>query len=180
MPVKYYRICKLSRVFVMSCLCDVPAESTMSGNAVLWEASRLIQREGTDNLQRLCNSDRGAFRGDGAGVGRRHFVMEADDGETEEGDDVLGAEDAFVVHVDVEKLMERLNVANAPVLWAGANNAIEAGAPPSGAGGVQAKRAIGRSDGAEINVRAAIAWKGDLDARVGLAGDLRGGVETGV
>jgi len=89
----------------------------MSGNAGLWEASQLIHREGTDNLQRLCNGDWGVLRGDGAGGGRgrRHFVMEADDGEAEEGDDVLGAEDAFVVHVDVEKFVERLDVANAPM-----------------------------------------------------------------
>src|SRR5712664_1039322 len=35
-------------------------------------------------------------------------------------------------------------------------------------------------DGAEVNIRAAIAWEGDLDARVGLAGDLDGGVKAGV
>src|ERR1700687_500689 len=152
----------------------------MPGNAGLWEASRLIPREGTDSLHRLFDGDRSALGGDGAGVGRgrRHFVMEANDGEAEEGDDVLGAEDAFVVHVDVEKFVERLDVANAPVLCAGANDAIEAGAAPSGAGRVQTKRAVRMSDGAEVNVRAAIAWKGDLDARVGLAGDLHRGIEA--
>jgi len=104
--------------------------------------------------------------------------MEADDGEAEEGDDVLGAEGAFVVHVDVEKFVERLDVANAPMVCAGANNAIEAGAPPSRARRIQTKRAIGMSDGAEIDIRAAIAREGDLDTRVGLAGDLYGGIEA--
>jgi hypothetical protein len=36
------------------------------------------------------------------------------------------------------------------------------------------------SDGTEVYVRAAIARKGDLNARVGLAGDLYRGVEAGV
>jgi hypothetical protein len=54
-----------------------------------------------------------------------HFVVEADDGEAVEGDGVLGAENGFVVHVDVEKLVERLDVPNAPVVGAGGNNAIE-------------------------------------------------------
>jgi len=71
------------------------------------------------------------------------FVVEADDGEAEEGNDMFGAQDAFVVHVDVEKLVERLDVPNAPVLCAGANNAIEAGAAPSGAGRVQTNEPSG-------------------------------------
>jgi len=50
------------------------------------------------------------------------------------------------VHVDVEKLVERLDVPNAPVLCAGANNAIEAERPQAEAGRVQTKRAVGMSD----------------------------------
>jgi len=76
-----------------------------------------------------------------------HFVVEADDGEAVEGDGVFGAENGFVVHVDVEKLVERFDVPNAPVVGAGGNNAIEAGAASGGAGRVQPKRAIGMSDG---------------------------------
>jgi hypothetical protein len=38
---------------------------------------------------------------------------------------MLGAEHAFVVHVDVEEFVERLDVANPAVLCAGANDAIE-------------------------------------------------------
>ena len=49
-----------------------------------------------------------------AGVGRSqgHFVVEADDGEDEEQNGVFGAEGAFVVHVDVQKLVERARWSN--------------------------------------------------------------------
>jgi hypothetical protein len=106
--------------------------------------------------------------------------VEADDDETEEGNGVLGAENAFVVHVDVEEFVERLDVANAPVVRAGGNNAIEAGAAPGGAGRVQTERAVRMSDRTKIDVGAAIARKGNFDARIGLAGDLRSGVEASV
>jgi hypothetical protein len=111
---------------------------------------------------------------------RGHFVVEADDGEAEEGDGVLGAENGFLVHVDVEEFVECLDVTDAPVVRAGGNNAIEAGAAPGGAGRVQTKRAVRMSDGTKIDVGAAITREGDFDARVGLAGDLYGGVEAGV
>ena len=106
--------------------------------------------------------------------------MEADDGETEEGDGVLGAENAFIVHVDVEEFVECLDVTNAPVVRAGGNNAIEAGTAPCRAGRVQTKRAVRMSDRTKIDVGAAIARKGDFDARIELAGDLHGGVEASV
>ena len=106
--------------------------------------------------------------------------MEADDSETEEGDGVLGAENAFVVHVDVEEFVECLDVANASVVRAGGNHAIEAGAAPGGARRVQTKRAVRMSDRTKVDVGAAIARKSDLDARVEFAGDLHGGVEASV
>src|SRR5260370_397506 len=113
----------------------------------------------SDSSMTLPQGDRGGGLSSVAGAGgrRRHFVVEADDGEAEEGNSVLGAEDAFIVHVDVEEFMERLDVANAAMVRAGANDAIEAGAAPGGAGRVQAKRAVGMSDRAETNIRAAIA-----------------------
>ena len=48
------------------------------------------------------------------GRSRGHFVVKANDGEAEERDAMFGAENAFVVDVDVEEFMERFNVANAP------------------------------------------------------------------
>src|SRR6267378_1248114 len=65
---------------------------------------------------------RGGSQGGVARVrrGRGHLVVEADDGEAEERNGVFGAEDALVVRVDVEELVECLDVANAPVVRAGA------------------------------------------------------------
>src|SRR6266851_8100685 len=177
-PVKYYRNSELSR---SSCKALV-GKSTTSGNAADWEAIHSNQTERTGSLQRLFDGDRGAFSGSGAGLrrGRGHFVVEADNAEAEEGDGVLGAEHAFVVDVDVEEFVEGLDVTHAAVVRAGANNAVEAGAAPGGAGRIETEGAVGMRDGAEINVCAAVAREGDLDARIGLAGDLHGGVEARV
>ena len=66
------------------------------------------------------------------------------------------------------------------MIAAGRHDAIEAGAAPGGAGGIEAEGAVGMRDGAEINVGAAVAGKRDFDARVGLTGELDGGVEARV
>jgi hypothetical protein len=63
-----------------------------------------------------------------------HFVVETHDGQAEERNGVVGAEDAFVVYVDTKKLVQRLYVANAPMIRAGRNDAIETGAAPCGTG----------------------------------------------
>src|SRR6266852_6075282 len=106
--------------------------------------------------------------------------MEPDDGESQKGNRVLGSKHVFLVHVNVEEFVERFDVADAPVIGAGPNNAIKAGAAPSGTGRVQPKRAVWMSNGAKVDVGAPVARKCDFNARIGLARNLYSRVEAGV
>src|SRR5260370_7759567 len=94
--------------------------------------------------------------------------MEPNDSEAEERDGVLGAENAFVVQVDVEEFVERLDVANAAGIGAGPDDAVETGGAPRGAGRVPAKRAGRRSDGPNGDLAPADARNAPLDPRAAL------------
>jgi hypothetical protein len=106
--------------------------------------------------------------------------VQADDGETEKRNGVLRAENALVVHVNVEEFVEGLDVADAAVVRAGANNTVEAGAAPGRARRIEAEGAVGILDGAEIYVRTPVARKSDLDARNLFTRDGHNGIEAGV
>ena len=98
--------------------------------------------------------------------------MKANDSKSEKRNRVLGAEHAFLVHINMEEFVQRFDVANAAAIGACANDAIETGVPPSGTGRVQSKRSVQVSDGSKVHVGAAIAGKSDLDTRVRLARNL--------
>ena len=109
-----------------------------------------------------------------------HFVVEPDDGDTQEGDVVVGAENALGIDVDVEKLVQRLDVAHAAVISAARDDAVEAGTTESGAGGVEAKRAVAVLHGSEIDVCGAAARERNFHAWIFLAGHADGGIQAGV
>jgi len=93
-----------------------------------------------------------------AGSGRRKtselgcdFVVQAQDRETQEMNDVVGAENTLRVHVHMENFVQCPNIPHAPFPRTRLDDAVETGSAEVCISRDQAERSIGRSFGAKDN-----------------------------
>jgi hypothetical protein len=57
---------------------------------------------------------------------QQHFVVQANDLDSHEGNSVIGAESALMVDVNVKQLVQRGEIAYAPMVWAAVYDPIKA------------------------------------------------------